>query len=161
VLDNLNKSSGKIINLDTLTSGLFLNIKNLISESNYCQHSIEWINYYPSVHFSEEVNHIFGNFVRKENCVRSWISRIDPGKTAPWHWDIDDDEEQYLKKGKLVRFICKIGDSDPGHITVVGNNILHNNMSGDVYQWPDHRTWHGSANAGLIPKYQFNYLAYT
>jgi hypothetical protein len=160
IIASIDTLPGKKVDLINWNNPLFLKIKEMFQSSNYNMSSAEWINYYPGKDFSENVNQLFGNFVNHPNVIRSWISKVNPGKTAPWHWDVDDDEEKYLTNGKLVRFSCKIGSSDPAHITVVGDQVLYDNQSGDVYQWPDHRTWHGSANAGLIPKYQFNYLAY-
>jgi hypothetical protein len=160
IINDIKDQPGRKVDLINWNNPLFLKIKDLFSSSNYNMSSAEWINYYPGKDFPESVNTIFGNFVKHPNVIRSWISRINPGKTAPWHWDVDDNEEQYLQQRKLVRFTCKIGTHDPGHITVIGDHVLYNNRSGDVFQWPEHRTWHGSANAGLVPKYQFNYLAH-
>jgi hypothetical protein len=160
IINDIKDQPGRKVDLINWNNPLFLKIKDLFSSGNYNMSSAEWINYYPGKDFSESVNAVFGNFVKHPNVIRSWISRINPGKTAPWHWDVDDNEEQYLQQGKLVRFTCKIGIHDPGHITVIGDHVLYNNRSGDVFQWPEHRAWHGSANAGLVPKYQFNYLAH-
>jgi hypothetical protein len=160
VVNAVSKLPGKKVDLFKWDNPLFLEIKKLYDQSSYCNYSAEWINYYPEADFPQSINDLFGNFIKNPNIVRSWISRIDPGKTAPWHWDVDDHEQKYLEKGDLIRYTCKIGPSDPGHITVIGKCVLNQNQSGDTYLWPDHRTWHGSSNSGLTPKYQFNYLAY-
>jgi len=128
-------------------------------KSNYSMFSSEWINYYPGKDYDDSTIEKFGNIVGYSNHVRSWISRVDPGKTAPWHWDIDDNEIEYLAKGKLIRFVCKISKFDLGHVTLIGDGVLTGGQ-GDIYCWADHRQWHGSANCGLTSKFQFNYLAW-
>ena len=138
----------------------FEEMKRLYVDSNYIMDSAEWINYYPIIDYEEEINNAFGQFVGKPKYVRAWISRINPGKTAPWHWDLDDGEEEYLKGGDLLRYTCRISTAGVGQVSIVGDTAIHGGPAGDVYLWPDHRMWHGSVNAGLTPKYQFNYLAY-
>ena len=58
---------------------------------SYNRESIEWINYYPGKEFSMEIAEKFGEFVGAPRMIKSWISKIYPGKTAPWHWDWDVD----------------------------------------------------------------------
>jgi hypothetical protein len=137
----------------------FSKMRSMYENSNYIMDSAEWINYYPDQHYDEILNKEFGKTVGKLRYARAWISRINPGKTAPWHWDLDDGEEEYLKEGKLVRYSCKMSEG-VAQVAIVGNTAIHGGMIGDIHQWPDHRLWHGSVNAGLTPKYQFNYLAY-
>lgn len=122
--------------------------------------SITWINYYANEHYDEKINQMFGKFVGHTRYARAWISRVNPGATVPWHWDVDDGEQDYISKGELIRFTCSINKHSPGQVTVIGNQLLYNGNIGDVYQWPDYRMWHGSVNCGLEPKFQFNYLAY-
>lgn len=137
----------------------FTKMRDMYENSNYIMDSAEWINYYPDQHYDEILNRAFGKIVGKLRYARAWISRINPGKTAPWHWDLDDGEEEYLKEGKLVRYSCKMSDG-VAQVAIIGNTAIHGGVVGDIHQWPDHRLWHGSVNAGLTPKYQFNYLAY-
>lgn len=138
----------------------FEEMKKLYIDSNYILDSAEWINYYPDKDYDPVINKMFGDIVNKPRYARAWISRINPGKTAPWHWDLDDQEEEYLINGKLVRYVCKMNEGGIGQVTILGNHAIKNFQQGDIFQWPDHRIWHGSVNCGLTPKYQFNYLAY-
>ncbi len=141
----------------------FSKIRKMYENSNYNESSAEWINYYSGNYgsdYDEKLEYKFGNFVGKPKSIRAWISRINPGHTAPWHWDLDDGEAEYLAGGDIVRFSCRINPLGVGQVAVVGDNVIHGGIPGDVYQWPDHRMWHGSVNAGLTPKYQYNYLAY-
>jgi len=138
----------------------FEEMKKLYTESNYIIEASEWINYYPEQDYDISINEKFGEFVGYPKYARAWISRINPGKTAPWHWDLDDKEAEYIEKGDLIRFVCKMNIPAPGQVTIIGNNTIHGGLQGDIYEWPDHRMWHGSVNCGLKPKYQFNYLGY-
>ena len=75
---------------------------------SYNRESIEWINYYPGNEFSMEVAEKFGEFVGAPRMIKSWISKIYPGKTAPWHWDWDVDWKKYTEQGNPVRFTAMI-----------------------------------------------------
>jgi hypothetical protein len=121
--------------------------------------SARWENYYPG-DYCKTISSTFETILDVTH-IRSWISRIDPGYSAPWHYDIDHDEQEYLKLGKLRRFICFIGDPAPGHISIVNDRSFYNEASGNVYEWNDYRAWHAGANVGLVPKYQYNFLSYS
>jgi hypothetical protein len=53
-----------------------------------------------------------------------------------------------------------INEPAPGHVFIVGDEALYNEKQGDVHKWPDFRSYHGGTNCGLVPKFNFNYLAY-
>ena len=108
-----------------------------------------------------EVAEKFGEFVGAPRMIKSWISKIYPGKTAPWHWDWDVDWKEYEKKGNPVRFTAMINEPAPGHVFIVGDKALYNEKQGDVHKWPDFKSYHGGTNCGLVPKFNFNYLAYS
>ena len=94
---------------------------------------IEWINYYPGKE-SMEVAEKFGEFVGAPRMIKSWISKIYPGKTAPWHWDWDVDWKKYTEQGNPVRFTAMINELPPGHVFIVGDEALYNEKQGDVLQ---------------------------
>ena len=79
---------------------------------------------------------------------------------APWHWDWDVDWKKYTEQGNPVRFTAMINEPAPGHVFIVGDEALYNEKQGDVHKWPDFRSYHGGTNCGLVPKFNFNYLAY-
>jgi hypothetical protein len=125
----------------------------------YENNSAQWINYYPGTNFDDEITRLFSNFVGVDS-VRSWISRVNPGRTAPWHWDADDNISEYEEKGELVRFSCHIGDSEPGHIFILENDIFHHENSGNTYKWDKWNQWHAGINLGWNAKYMYNFLGY-
>lgn len=160
VIDEVKDKEGTVLPNLIWDNPHFEVMRKLYDESNYIIEASEWINYYPGQDYDEKINKKFGEFVGHPEYARAWISRINPGKTAPWHWDLDDHEAEYMAKGEIVRFVCKMNDPAPGQVTIIGNTALHGGLQGDIYKWPDHRMWHGSVNCGLEPKYQFNYLGY-
>jgi hypothetical protein len=127
---------------------------------NYCRESIEWINYYPDKEFSMDIAHKFGNFVKAPRMIKCWISKVLPGKTAPWHWDWDVDWKKYIENGQPIRFTAMINPPTVGHVFIVGDQALYNEKQGDVHKWSDFRSYHAGTNCGLVPKFNFNYLAY-
>jgi hypothetical protein len=115
-----------------------------------------WDMYFPNTNFDEDIVQKFMDFVGMDSYINCWVSRVKPGDVAPWHWDITDDEET-LNAGKpLVRYHCHISPPKPGHILIVEDQCLYNQEQGAVWKWPDRKSWHAGANAGLVPKYLFN-----
>lgn len=141
-----------------LTGVDYQNLFQLWDSCNFNYNSAKWINYYAK-DYGNDVEKIFERIVKAKH-VRSWISRIDPGYCAPWHWDIDNNENEYLKLGKLRRFTCFIGNSHPGHVSIINNTCMHLEKEGNIYEWSNYREWHAGVNAGTISKFQYNYLGY-
>ena len=118
--------------------------------------SVGWDMFYPGQQFDHDVVDKFAKFVNFETVLECWISRILPGKMAPWHWDTNDRNEEYDSIDKLVRFSCHISNPTPGHVFTIEEVCLYNQPQGNVYQWPSRRSYHAGANFGLTPKYLFN-----
>jgi len=117
--------------------------------------SAGWSMYFPRVHFDYSIVEKFSEFV-KIKPVNAWISKIDPGMMAPWHWDVNDAEEEYNKMPDMLRFSCHISKPAPGHISIIEDQCLYNQEQGNTYQWPSRTSWHAGANCGIVPKYLFN-----
>lgn len=115
-----------------------------------------WGMYFPGTNFDEQIAQQFMKFVGMTSYINCWISKVMPGDVAPWHWDITDDEKTLEAKGNLKRFHCHIDKPRPGHYFQLEDKIFFNEAQGNVYQWPDRKSWHAGANAGLEPKYLFN-----
>lgn len=160
VITKLQNYQGKCIVPDktVLTSPAYKELFDLWDTSNFNYSSVQWINYYSS-EYGKNIQIEFEKIVGAKH-LRSWISKINPGYCAPWHWDVDDDEEEYIEYGKLKRFVCTIGQQHPWHFSVVGNTSLHNSENGDIFLWDNYKEWHAGMNAGVTPKYQYNYLGY-
>lgn len=118
---------------------------------------VKWTNYYPVKDFNQLV----------ETCVadelnivplRSWISCIEPGFSAPWHWDVDDNEQEYLSKGPIERYTVFIQEPLPGHEFTLDTVKYENVAEGTVIKWPKYDEWHSSVNTGTEPHYMYHIL---
>ena len=121
--------------------------------ANYPEHMIKWNNYYPGQHFTTELDELI---CKKFNIGyrRSWISSIDPGYSAPWHWDVEDDPEDY--EGPL-RFSIFLQDGEPGHIFILGKeDCFYNMKAGQGIKWHRFNEYHIGMNAVLTPKYMYH-----
>jgi hypothetical protein len=137
----------------------YLEIYQMWQDANFNLSSIKWTNYYPGKHFNQLVE----TGVAEDlgiTPIRSWISRIDPGYCAPWHWDVDDNEQEYLSKGQLYRYSVFIDDPHPGHIFVIDNETFSNQHKGTVVKWRNYRAWHAGSNVGLTSKFMYHIIGY-
>jgi hypothetical protein len=162
ITDNLDLSKGEIrsygVNFYKNEDGRFNHIINLWKTAGYDKtETVEWINFYPGKHFDIKIVEDF-ELLSNTKCARAWVSCIRPGKMAPYHQDIDDNEEEYLKQGELVRFSVNINNHSNGQLFIVENTALYNQPIGTVYQWPTHLAWHSGGNCSFKPKFLFNYL---
>lgn len=137
----------------------YLEIEDIWINANINPSSIKWINYYPDVHFSNELINTVANFLNVK-IHRAWISRIDPGYLAPWHWDVDDNEAEYLSKGTPIRYSIFITPASMGHVLIVNNKYYHSMPHGSIIKWDNYKDWHCGINGGLIPKFMLHLLAY-
>lgn len=117
--------------------------------------TVAWDMFFPGTHFDKQIVDKFLEFVGIESARSVWISRVWPGRYAPWHWDVQDDEAD-LKGKEFIRFHCHISKPQFGHIIIVDDKCLYNQEQGDVYKWSDRKLWHAGTNCGLQPKYIFN-----
>lgn len=125
----------------------------------YDDESIEWINYFPRVDFDQTVVDKFQTIVGAQPWM-VWISKIRPGKMAPWHFDAHSKLDELLKLGEPVRYTCYIQDPHEAHISIVGNEVIYKPVKGSVYEWSNYNDWHCGMNGGLADKFMFNYWGY-
>jgi hypothetical protein len=91
--------------------------------------------------------------------VESWISRIDPGCMAPYHWDFDNPAIATLPR-EPKRYSVHISEFSFGHVFIVDNRICYNFQVGDIVEFSNFREWHAGANMGLVPKYMYHFIGY-
>ena len=91
--------------------------------------------------------------------IESWISRIDPGCMAPYHWDFDNPQIAELKDIPR-RIAVHISEHAFGHVFIVEDHISYNYKIGDMLEFPKLRAWHAGANLGLVPKYMYHFIGY-
>lgn len=140
------------------TDGRFNEIIDMWQKAGYDKAgTVEWINFYPGKHFDQTVVDEFAKQVGLK-CARAWVSCVRPGKYAPYHWDIDDNEEVYLKQGNLVRYSVHVNTPQLGQVFIVDDILHHNKPQGHIFKWPSYKSWHAGGNCSFKPKYLFNFL---
>ena len=141
-------------NLDTTG---YADILKMWQSANFNPNAIKWTNYYDyDQAFTDDV----AKYLRLTGVHRSWISCVDPGYYSPWHWDVDDNETEYLTKGPIKRYSIMLDAPAMGHIFILGDDYLYNTPQGSIFKWNNYKDWHAGINAGLTPKYMFHLLGY-
>jgi len=85
---------------------------------------------------------------------------VEPGYMTGYHYDIDDNEKEYLKHGTLKRYSVFISKPSLGQIFILGNDYYFNNPQGTILKWGNYRDWHNGINGGLENKYMFHIIGY-
>jgi hypothetical protein len=166
LIDQIKDRQGEIhrsnINLppDNIEYDNHLVLKRMATEAGYDENNaMEFHHYKPEVDFDNKFVEIFSNFVKATPLV-VFVSRINPGKCVPWHWDIDPYEGENIKKGELVRYHMHLSNPQPGHVFILEDHAFYYVDQGSVYQWHDRKSWHAGSNCGLVPKYLFSFKGY-
>jgi hypothetical protein len=161
IIDDLENKEGIEINIDpskwNTNNPEYEKILKLWKDANFNLKSIKWINYYPTLHYDESIVTDVAKML-DINVHRSWISRIDPGYIVPWHWDIDDNEEEYLKHGSILRYTVIPKTFVNGHIFILDDVYYYNLKQDFVIKWNNSRDWHSGINAGLEANWMFHIL---
>jgi hypothetical protein len=118
--------------------------------------TVQWDMFFPGVHYDQSVEDKFCELFEIRPNSKSWISRLWPGRQAPIHWDVHDDEAELLKQPDMPRWHCHINKPTFGHVFVCENEVFYNRQQGDAFRWDSRRYWHAGSNCGLVPKYLFN-----
>lgn len=163
IIEDISTKTGVAITTDPdrwdLSNPSYGEIYRMWEKASFNKKSIKWINYYPGEHFPKETIDRISHYLNV-SVHRSWISRIDPGYFAPWHWDVDDNETEYLSKGTPIRYSVSMDQPSMGHIFILGSDYIINSKQGATFEWNDYREWHAGINGGLTPKYMLHLLAY-
>jgi hypothetical protein len=111
-----------------------------------------WDMFIPGKQFDQQIVDLWNEFYDL-NCKNVWISRVWPGRFAPIHWDVHDNED---KLPECPRYHSHIGKPQWGHIFIVDNKCLYNQPQGITYKWVNRKLWHAGTNCGITPKYIWN-----
>lgn len=123
--------------------------------------SISWEAWYSGLHFDSTITDKICDYLGIIPIDVSMVTRITPGRFAPWHWDIRDNatEERFESYGKsIIRVHIHMSRPEPGHVFVVGDHCFYNEEQGSIYRWPNWKSYHGGANCGFKCKYQFSII---
>jgi hypothetical protein len=127
----------------------------LWESNNFNTASVRWINYYDTKEIESKIADELSI-----TPLRSWISCVEPGYMTGYHYDIDDNEQEYLSHGLLKRYTVFISEPAIGHVFILGKDYFINNSIGTIVKWKNHREWHCGMNGGLQNKYMFHILGY-
>lgn len=122
---------------------------------------LAWEAWYSGVHFDSAVPDVLCKELGIKPIDVSMVTRLIPGRFAPWHWDIRDQEtiekfESYNKP--IVRVHIHMNKPEPGHVFVIDDHTFYAEEQGSMYKWPDWKSWHAGGNCGLKSKYQFSII---
>jgi hypothetical protein len=138
----------------------YAGINKMWQDAKFNTNAMQWINYYPGKDFKQELVDDIANYLRLSGVHRAWISRIDPGYIAPWHWDVDENEQVYLEKGEIKRYSITLCSPAMGHIFIIGDDYIYNTPEGSIFKWKNYKEWHTGINAGMTPKFTLHILGY-
>jgi len=157
VISNL--TDGSVVTIDparwNMNNPEYTDMLNLWQENNFNLESIKWTNFYDTKDIETELSSQFNI-----TPLRSWISCLEPGfMTAP-HYDIDDNEQEYLKHGTIQRYSIFISKPAVGHLFILDDTYYFNKPQGTIVKWNTYKDWHNGINGSLSNKYIFHLLGY-
>lgn len=135
----------------------YRSIINTWNSAGYNLEDIVWHDYYPGEHFDIEVQNKFADLVDADP-LRVFVSDVAPGRNVPYHWDVEDKEEEWLTQGELKRWVCFIDKPRWGNILILENECFHNTPQGEVYEWDNYRSYHAGTSTGLYHQCLFHFL---
>ena len=125
--------------------------------AGYNLEEIYWHDYYPGEHFDIEIQNKFAKLVNAQP-LRVFVSEVDPGRNVPYHWDVEDKEEEWLSLGELKRWVCFIDKPRWGNVLILENQCFHNEIQGSIYEWDNYRSHHAGTSMGIHKQYMFHFL---
>ena len=125
-------------------------------DCNYNLDSAKWVNYQGIQDYSNDITERFAKWVDIQP-LKSWVTRVDPGCTAPCHPDIEKDLKPYLSNGKIIRYTCHMCDDGIGSAFFLEDHFFYNQPNGNTYRWDNWLLWHGGVNAGTKPHWLFSF----
>lgn len=137
--------------------GSYREVIELWDKAGYDLSQIEWYDYYPGTHVDIEIERKFAELINV-TPRRTFISELYPGRCVPYHWDVEDNEKQWLAEGSLVRYVCFMDKPQFGHTFILEDEMFYNIEQHRVYQWDHYKNWHAGANCGSEPYYLFHML---
>lgn len=126
-------------------------------DAKYDLSKIQWYDYYPGEHFDIDIQNKFAKLVNAKPC-RVFVSEVWPGRCVPYHWDVEDKEDEWLKEGNLVRYVCFMEKPKFGHVLILEDQCFYNVKQHEVYRWDSYKSHHAGTNAGSEPYYLFHFL---
>jgi hypothetical protein len=152
-------TNGQVVTVDparwNMNNPEYADILKLWKDSNFNTDSVKWTNYYDTKELEKEIAETVG-----VTALRSWISCVEPGFMTGYHYDIDDNEQEYLKHGDLKRYSVFMSEPSVGQLFILGSEYYYNKPQGTMLQWENYREWHHGINGSLANKYMFHLIGY-
>lgn len=152
-------TNGRVITVDpskwNMDNKEYQEMVDLWNQNNFNLNSVRWVNYYS---YGDLENQIAEQL--KITPLRSWISCVEPGYMTGYHYDIDDNESEYLKHGHMQRYSIFISKPEIGHLFILNKDYHYNNPQGTILKWNHYRDWHNGINGSFKNKYMFHILGY-
>jgi hypothetical protein len=142
---------------DSVLLGHYHEIISTWETANYDLTNIEWWDYYPGQHFDMAVQEKFADLVDADPR-RVFVSEVMPGQCAPYHWDVEDHEIEWLAEGPLVRYVCFISQPHFGDVFILKDECFYLTEQHRIYEWDHYRDHHAGTNCGIYPQYLFHFL---
>jgi hypothetical protein len=136
----------------------FINMVKGFYEAKYNFKNITFQNYYPKDHFSDRIIKDFEKIVNI-SVQESWISKVDPYQSVPFHSDEYDKEIEWNQK-KLVRYVAFITEPIKKQVFVVGDNYYENIEKHTIIKWSTPKDIHALINCSNQPNFLFHFLGY-
>jgi hypothetical protein len=127
------------------------------NNAGYDLSEIFWYDYYPGNHFDYEICSIFSDIVNADPR-RVFVSEVYPGRNVPYHWDVEDKEDEWLAEGALKRWVCFIDKPKFGHVFILEDECFYNISQHEIYEWNSYRSHHAGTNCGSESYYLFHFL---
>jgi hypothetical protein len=157
VINNL--TAGKVVTVDpdrwNMSNPEYTEILEIWKRNKFNTDSVKWTNYYDTIDLEVAVSKEVG-----VTPLRSWISCVEPGYMTGYHYDIDDNEKEYLKRGTLKRYSVFMSRPEVGHLFILGKDYHFNKPQGSVLEWNSYRDWHNGINGSFTNKYMFHIIGY-
>ena len=155
----INLKDGRDVTVDpsrwNIDNPEYAEILKLWKDNNFNTDSVKWTNFYNTIDLATEIAKEVGI-----TPLRSWVSCVEPGYMTGYHYDIDDNEREYLEYGTIKRYSVFISKPSVGQLFILGNEYHYNKPQGSILEWGNYRDWHNGINGSLSNKYMFHLLGF-
>ena len=155
----INLKDGRDVTVDpsrwNIDNPEYAEILKLWKDNNFNTDSVKWTNFYNTIDLATEIAKEVGI-----TPLRSWVSCVEPGYMTGYHYDIDDNEKEYLEYGTIKRYSVFISKPSVGQLFILGNEYHYNKTQGSILEWGNYRDWHNGINGSLSNKYMFHLLGF-
>jgi hypothetical protein len=157
IINNL--VDGRVVTVDperwNMSNPEYKAMLDLWKSKNFNTDSVKWTNYYNTTDIASKLATEL-----TITTLRSWISCVEPGYMTGYHYDIDDNEKEYLTHGLLKRYSVFMNEPTVGQLFILGKDYYFNKSQGTILKWSNYREWHNGINGSLENKYMFHIIGY-